>query len=123
MKDQFRNRNYINLETFRKNGQGVKTPVWFAEDGGFLHVWTRDDSGKARRIRQNRDIKIAPATAKGDALGKWVDAQATADSSPEALKHVKILMGKKYGAAYKAFHLSSKIRKINHTEIKIQLDS
>jgi hypothetical protein len=24
---------YLNIETFRKNGQGVKTPVWFVEDG------------------------------------------------------------------------------------------
>ncbi len=123
MKNQFRNQNYINLETFRKNGQGVKTPVWFAEDGGFLHVWTRDDSGKAKRIRQDEKIKIVPSTSNGNPLGEWVSARATADSSLEALKHVKNLMEKKYGAAYKAFRLSSKIRKINHNEIKIQLYS
>ena len=31
-----RGENYINLETFKKNGQGVKTPVWFAHQGESL---------------------------------------------------------------------------------------
>jgi len=27
--EQFRGEKYISLQTFKKNGQGVKTPVWF----------------------------------------------------------------------------------------------
>ena len=29
---QFANAKYFSLETFRKTGVGVRTPVWFAED-------------------------------------------------------------------------------------------
>lgn len=29
MPDPFERRHYLNIETFRKNGQGVKTPLWF----------------------------------------------------------------------------------------------
>ncbi len=32
----FDHQQYLNLETFRKNGAGVKTPVWFVEDGGTI---------------------------------------------------------------------------------------
>src|SRR6266853_1422683 len=28
----FAGQKYLNLETFKKNGDGVKTPVWFAAD-------------------------------------------------------------------------------------------
>lgn len=31
---------YINLETFRKNGVGVKTPVWQTSEAGTIYVWT-----------------------------------------------------------------------------------
>jgi hypothetical protein len=40
----FQNQQYLSLETFRKNGQGVKTPVWFAQDGEVLYIWTQTDS-------------------------------------------------------------------------------
>ena len=31
---QFTNKKYLNLESFRKTGKAVATPVWFAEAGG-----------------------------------------------------------------------------------------
>lgn len=42
---------YVRLTTFRKNGEAVSTPVWFALVGGRAHVFTDLHSGKARRIR------------------------------------------------------------------------
>jgi PPOX class probable F420-dependent enzyme len=56
---------YIALTTFRKNGQAVSTPVWFAEQGEKLYVMTRNDSGKYKRIRNNPQIKVAPCTMGG----------------------------------------------------------
>ena len=34
---QFAEQKYLNLESFRKNGQGVRTPLWFVEDDGVLY--------------------------------------------------------------------------------------
>ena len=53
--DAFDGKKYLNLETYRRNGNGVRTPVWFAaapEGGGGqkLYVYTTADSGKAKRI-------------------------------------------------------------------------
>ncbi len=93
----FTGKKYLNIETFRKNGQGVKTPVWFAQDGEMLHIWTQAESGKVKRIIRNGSVRIAPSTVSGEPLGDWIPAQAQADDSPIAVKIVIKLMTKKYG--------------------------
>lgn len=36
---QFRDQEFLSLETFRKNGVGVKTPIWFAQEGDVRARW------------------------------------------------------------------------------------
>ena len=38
--DRFRDRKYLNLETYRRDGEGVRTPLWFVEVGGLLYAET-----------------------------------------------------------------------------------
>jgi len=123
MLKQFNHQKFINIETFRKNGVGVKTPVWFTEEGATLYIWTEVNSGKAKRIRRDGRVKITPSKASGEPVGNWEDASATADSSPEALAHIKNLMKEKYGLAFAGFRLMGKLRKATYTEIKIQINS
>jgi PPOX class probable F420-dependent enzyme len=118
---QFENQQFINIETFRKNGQGVKTPVWFAREGDLLYVWTGASSGKIKRIRLNPDVKIAPAKADGTPLGEWAPAKASSDDSPEALRHIVKLMRKKYGFSFTIFQLMGMIRRDKHTSLRIQV--
>ena len=118
---QFEKQQYLNIETFRKNGQGVKTPVWFVQDGEALQVWTQAGSGKAKRIRNNGTVRIAPSTGSGEPTGEWMDAQAQTNESPEAIKHVEKLMQKKYGVMFYIFGFVGKMRGgANYTAIKIQ---
>ena len=121
MTTQFKDQKYINLETFRKNGTGVKTPVWFVEEDDAFYVWTEANSWKAKRIRNNGMVKVVPSTASGEPTGEWVDAHAIADDSSEALVHVNSLMKKKYGLAFIGFQTMGKLRKANYTQIKIQI--
>jgi uncharacterized protein len=101
---QFAGEKYINLETYRKNGKGVRTPVWFVEtdddDGGILYVRTSDDTGKYKRIRNNPSVQIAPCNMRGGVKGKWVKGEARMASEDEKLKAFKMLE-KKYGMIYK----------------------
>jgi uncharacterized protein len=60
---------YISLTTFRKNGAGVATPVWFGEQDGKLYVMTRGDMGKTKRIRNNPQVRVAPCTIRGKVTG------------------------------------------------------
>ena len=97
---QFEKQQYLNIETFRKNGQGVKTPVWFAQNGETLHIWTSVTSGKIKRIRNNSSVRITPSTASGDALGEWVNAHATAHDAESKVKETEALFKKKYGVVF-----------------------
>ena len=68
---------YISLETYRKSGAGVRTPVWFAAGpDGVLYVYTTANAGKTKRIRRSGAVKIAPCDARGKITGAWIDAQA-----------------------------------------------
>ncbi len=117
----FNDQRYMNIETFRKNGQGVKTPVWFARDGETLRVWTESGSGKVKRIRRDGRVRVAPSTASGQPLGAWTDAQVAADDSPEALRHVVKLFKKKYGLMFSVFGLLGKMRSATYTTLTVRL--
>lgn len=99
----FAGQKYLNLESFKKSGQGVKTPVWFAADpsakldssSAKLYVYTIGVSGKVKRIRNNSSIKIAPCNMRGDLQGDWVPARAEIVSGTEA-EHGMQLLNKKY---------------------------
>jgi PPOX class probable F420-dependent enzyme len=99
----FAEHKYLNLETFKKNGEGVKTPVWFAADPSVslessdakLYVYTIGLSGKVKRIRNNPRVRIAPCDMRGRVLGDWVEARAEVVSEEEA-EHGMRLLNKKY---------------------------
>jgi PPOX class probable F420-dependent enzyme len=101
--EALREQKYLNLETFRKNGQGVKTPIWFAADpnadlsspAARLYAYTMGESGKVKRIRNNGRARIAPCTARGNVTGPWVDATAQIITGPEAAQ-ADGLLNKKY---------------------------
>jgi len=103
----FAGEKYINLETYRKSGSGVRTPVWFVESDGdddnnnIIYIRTSDDTGKYKRIRNNPSVQMAPCDMRGSIKGKWVKGQAKiANEEEERLKAFKMLE-KKYGIMYK----------------------
>ena len=99
----FAGQKYLNLETFKKSGDGVKTPVWFAADPSAkldsgdakLYVYTIGVSGKVKRIRNNPRVNVAPCNASGKVKGDWVPARAEILSGAEAA-HGMQLLNKKY---------------------------
>ncbi len=98
--DAFDSQKYLNLETYRKSGVGVRTPVWFAHaparSGGLrLYVYTTADSGKAKRLRRSGVVRIAPCNARGTVSGNWVGAQAELVGGDE-FKFGMRLLNRKY---------------------------
>ena len=73
---EIQGQKYISLDTFRKNGEAVYTPVWFGEDNDKLYVKSRSDSGKYKRIRNNPQVRIAPCTMRGKITGPEFAATA-----------------------------------------------
>lgn len=67
---------YALLTTFRRNGQPVATPVWFALGDNKAYFRTSPQTGKAKRLRDNARVRIAPSTARGRPLGPAIEATA-----------------------------------------------
>ena len=93
---QFSDAKYISLETFRKNGVGVRTTVWLVEDGGVLYFRTDPKSGKAKRIRSNPHVRVARSDMGGNVKGAWVDGEAKQVDEKES-ERVRDLFRNKYG--------------------------
>jgi PPOX class probable F420-dependent enzyme len=86
---------YLSLTSFRRDGTGVATPVWFVADGGRLLVLTGAESFKAKRIRRDSAVTIAPCSAAGRLRGEPVGARAEVLPASE-LSRVDQLMDRKY---------------------------
>jgi uncharacterized protein len=99
----FAGQKYLNLETFKKSGDGVKTPVWFAAEPSAklessdakLYVYTIGVSGKVKRIRNDARVRVAPCSMRGDVRGEWAEARAEIATGAEA-EHGMRLLNKKY---------------------------
>ena len=96
---QFSGEKYLCIESYRKTGVPVRTPVWFVEMDGALYVRTSSDTGKYKRIRNNSHVKIAPCDMRGKVKGEWVEANAVAAPSAEEGAAFRLLK-KKYGMTY-----------------------
>jgi len=94
--EQFLDQKYINLETYKKNGTPISTPVWFVIDKDLIYVITRDSTGKVKRLGNNQDVRIVSCSFKGEPKNEWVKGTAEKITGDEADKVIK-LRKKKYG--------------------------
>lgn len=118
---QFSGRQYLSIESFRKDGRGVRTPVWFAEGDAVFYVYTLADSYKIKRIRNNPRIRIAPCDARGGVKGEWIEATATIlDENGERRAHE--LLNAKYGLIKRAMDVISKLRQNKRAAIAIKVN-
>lgn len=94
---------YVSLVTFRRNGTPVATPVWAVAEGGELLVWTRDDSGKVKRLRNGARVTVTPCDVRGriaegaqslEGTGRLLEGSA-------ALGRVRKAMARKYGLRFR----------------------
>jgi len=89
---------YINLETYRRNGQPVATPVWFTidDDNKMIYIVTRTETGKVNRLRNNSKVRIVPCGMRGQPNGEWLNGKATF-ATAEQLEIALKQRNKKYG--------------------------
>ena len=71
----FRGR-YLSITSYKRDGRGVATPVWFVQQDGRLLVETDAASGKVKRIRRNPHVRVAVCTASGRLRGEQRPAVA-----------------------------------------------
>ncbi|MEU6310834.1 PPOX class F420-dependent oxidoreductase [Streptomyces sp. NPDC047014] len=116
---------YISLTTFRKDGTPVATPVWAVADGGELYVWTRTDTWKVKRIRNDGRVRVAPCDVRGRIAEGVETAEGQARLLDEAgLRRVRKLMSRKYTWQYWLVDVPATLArrgKRPHTAIAVKL--
>jgi PPOX class probable F420-dependent enzyme len=86
---------YLSITSYRRDGSGVSTPVWFAAEGDRLLVMTDSKSGKVKRIRRNPYVTIAPCSGRGKPKAKRMPAHAELLPASE-VERAKRLIKRKY---------------------------
>lgn len=119
--DAFERKKYLNLETFRRNGAAMRTPVWFVRDGDLLYVRTIANSGKVKRARNNPQVNIAPCRVEGTVTGDWVPALAREVGGEEIDRKVDRLLDRKYGLIKKAMALQAVKEGRSYTILEIKI--
>jgi uncharacterized protein len=104
---RFVHEKHISIETYRKTGDAVRTPVWFVEENGELFIRTDSDSGKVKRIRNNPKVRVATSNMRGTVKGSWVEGEARI-IEPESFEHVFSLLRKKYGMFYRIIRFTER---------------
>ncbi len=100
---------YVSLITFRKSGEPVRSPVWFAQFGespNSYGVITETNVGKVKRIRANSKIEIQVCDIKG---GVEPDAPKFSGVARLVIGDqavaVRKAISKRYGLTYKLFSI------------------
>jgi len=111
---------YISIETFRKNGAGVRTPIWFIIYEGLIYFRTDVKSGKVKRIRNNPHVRIAPCDIRGNLKGNWFNGKVKFSDSAES-SIVYSMIDKKYGFITTLIRIFNKIRRTDPVVIAISI--
>jgi uncharacterized protein len=81
----------IQLTTHKRDGTPVPTPVSIAFNGERAYFRSPDKAWKARRLRANPAVEVAPSTFRGRVTGPAIQARATLLSGAEAERAARAL--------------------------------
>jgi len=68
--------SYLSFATFRRNGNAVETPVWFAQAGDKLYVFSEARAGKMKRLKNDPSCRVAACDLRGKVHGEWIPGHA-----------------------------------------------
>jgi PPOX class probable F420-dependent enzyme len=92
---------YLSLTSFKRDGTGVATPLWFVSDGERLFALTDLHSGKVRRMRRDPRVLVAPCGPSGKLRGELREARAEVLAGTPDLERVQRLLIERYKLSYR----------------------
>ena len=119
---EFDKHRYMNLATFRKSGEDVKTPVWFAAHGTKLYCFSAPNVGKLKRLRNSSRARIAPCDVRGTVLGAWRDTNARIVEDGALIDAVYGSFSQKYGWQIALFNFGSRLAGKYKKRVFIEVD-
>ena len=75
--ESLRETKTILLTTYKRDGTPVATPVSIAFDGARAFFRTWETAGKAKRLRRDPNVEVAPSSLRGEPSGEAIAARAT----------------------------------------------
>jgi uncharacterized protein len=109
---------YINLLTYKKNGEPVLTPVWFIFKDNKIFIRTSNKSGKFKRIKNNKNVKFALCNIRGQIKGEWHNGFAKLEPNN---RWVFSKINEKYGIFAHLMNILYKIKKMDIIILSIEL--
>ena len=97
---RFRGR-YLSVTSFKRDGIGVATPVWFVSDGRRLFALTDLHSAKVRRMRRNPRVLVAACRPDGKLRSEPVPARVEVLTATPDLERVQRLLTERYRLSYR----------------------
>lgn len=116
---------YILLGTRKRDGSFVDTPVWCAPDGDDFYVFSNNQAGKVKRLRNFEEARIAPCTVTGKQLGELRPAKAFLLDDPASIKTAHKALIKRYGWQMRGLDLMARLggRYNKRSFIRVRPDS
>ena len=109
---------YISLATFRRDGRAVQTPVWFARRGERLYVFTENDAGKVKRLRNGPRARVAACNVRGKLRGDCIEGRGRVVDDPGTERDAYAALQAKYGWQMKMVDFWSRLAgRIDHRAI------
>lgn len=96
---------YLSVTSFKRDGTGVATPVWFVSDGRRLFAFTDLHSAKVRRIRRDPHVLVASCRVDGKLHSEPVSARAEVLTADAELERVQKLLLARYKISYRVVML------------------
>lgn len=87
---------YLNLESLKRDGSAVRTPLWFAPDAdGTFYIYSQAEAYKVKRLRRTPACRVAACDMRGNVSGPWLEARAEILSGAAAA-HGMALLDRRY---------------------------
>ena len=96
---------YLSVTSFKRDGTGVATPLWFVSDGRRMFALTDLHSPKVWRIRRHPSVLVAPCRVDGKLRREPVRARAKVLTASDDLERVQRLLLARYKISYRTVML------------------
>jgi PPOX class probable F420-dependent enzyme len=97
MLETLKGQQFCLLTTFRRDGTGVPTPMWFAVKDGVIYMATKGGTGKVKRLRRDGRVTVGPCTGGGHPLGRAAEGRGRVVEDEEELARAEQALMDRYG--------------------------
>ena len=91
---------YLSVTSYKRDGTGVATPVWFVSDGSRLFALTDLHSAKVKRVRRKPHVTVASCRPGGKLRSEPVSANAEVLTAEAELERVQQMLLSRYKITY-----------------------